>query len=593
MNFSKFTHLFYGAIYLLRTGILLLGFAALSSSAFAQQEAETQPTETEEIEAVETEAVEEEPTEAEIQVEAEAQTHLTNSLLSLSETVTARQKRLADLGREMSRTSKDIDKVALQIEIDALALEITQVEQEMDLVVLGLQARQYSKDNGEQEPVNISEEIARVFEPIIMSIERATEPARRMEELRQLADQAEKRIVIAQNTLDSINGFRDTEVKYPKDVKERLDKHHELWQNRLQEAQNIDIALKEQLAATRRARGNSLKQFSEDFGGFILNRGASLLMAMVLGFGFILLCQIIISSTSYWYRRSHNDVLSASMRIFSMLISLIGIIGGFVIAVTIFNIRQDWLMLAMSLLLALALSWTFVKSLPALGEQTRLLMNLGAVREGERTLVNGLPYRIERLSMYTKLVNPSLSGGEMIYPVRELIGMHSRPVTDGEAWFPTQIGDWIVRDGKHYQVTKQTPEHVIIRRPGGAEDFVPAQEFMDTLFEVISDGYRAVYEFGLDYKHLDVARTEIPERINQCVKDHIGDILGDEALVAVDTRFVGLGDSALSFTVLADVGAGLGSEWKKMQKYLNHAVVEACLTQNWDIPFPQLVVHKG
>jgi len=590
MSFSKFTHLLCGVIILVRTGILLLGFAALSTTATAQQQAETPPTE---IEAVETEAAEEQATEEEIQVEAEAQTHLTNSLLSLSETVTARQKRLADLGREISRTNKDIDKAALQIEIDALALEITQVEQEMDLVVLGLQARQYSKDNGEQEPVNISEEIARVFEPIIMSVERATEPARRMEELRQLADQAEKRIVIAQNTLDSINGFKDTEIKYPKDVQERLDKHHELWQNRLQEAQNIDIALKEQLAATRRARGNSLKQFSEDFGGFILNRGASLLMAMGLGFGFILLCQMLRSSAAYWYRSTHNDVLSASMRIFSMFITLIGIIGGFVIAVTIFNIRQDWLMLAMSLLLALALSWTFVKSLPALGEQTRLLMNLGAVREGERTLVNGLPYRIERLSMYTKLVNPALSGGELIYPVRELIGMHSRPVTDGEAWFPTKIGDWIVRGDKHYQVTKQTPEHVIIKRPGGAEDFVPAQEFMDTLFEVISDGYRAVYEFGLDYKHLDVARTEIPELIDQCVRNHIGEILGDEALVAVDTRFVGLGDSALNFTVLADVGAGLGHEWKKMQKYLNHAVVEACLSQNWDIPFPQLVVHKG
>lgn len=588
MGFSKFTHQFCCAVAILRASFLLLMFATMSTLAMAQQEAE--PTE---IPTPETPTAETEATKEEIQVEIDAQTHLTNSLLSLSETLGARQVRLADLGKEMSRTNEEIDKTALQIEIDALALEITQVEQEMDLVVLGLQARQYSKDNGEQKPINIREEIGRVFEPIIMSVERATEPARRMEELRQLADQAEKRIVIAQNTLDSINGFRDADVKYPKDVQERLDKHHELWQNRLQEAQNIDIALTEQLAATRRARGNSLKQFSEDFGGFILNRGASLLMAMGLGFGFIILCQMIRSSTTYWYRHTHNNVLSASMRIFSMFITLIGIIGGFAIAVTIFNIRQDWLMLAMSLLLALALSWTFVRSLPALGEQTRLLMNLGAVREGERTLVNGLPYRIERLSMYTKLVNPALSGGELIYPVRELIGMHSRPVTKGEAWFPTQVGDWIVRDGKHYQVTKQTPEHVIIRRPGGAEDFVPAQEFMDTLFEIISNGYRAVYEFGLDYKHLADARVEIPELINQCVQKHIGEILGDEALLAVDTRFVELGDSALIFTVQADLGPGLGHEWRKMQKYLNHAVVEACLDQKWDIPFPQLVIHKG
>lgn len=584
MGALKFTHYFGSAVAMVRTCALLLVFSLISSFSFAQQKTDPNETETAQTKA---------KTKTEEQIEANAQKQLVGSLLSLGETLVSRQESLANLGKELLRTNKEIDKTALQLEIDELALEITQVGQEVDLVVLGLQARQYSKDNGEQKPVNIREEIGRVFAPIIMSVERATEPARRMEELRQLSEQAEKRITIAQNTLDSISGFRDAEVKYPKDLQDRLDKHYALWQNRLQEAKNIDIALAEQLAATRRARGNSLKQFSEDFGGFILNRGASLLMAMGLGFGFIIICQMIRSATAYWYRRTHGGVLSAPLRIFSMAMTLIGIIGGFVIAVTIFNIRQDWLMLAMSLLLALALSWTFVHSLPAFGEQTRLLMNLGAVREGERTIINGLPYRIDRLSMYTKLVNPALSGGELVYPVRELIGMHSRPVTEGEAWFPTQIGDWIVRDGKHYQVTKQSPEHVIIKRPGGAEDFVPAQEFMDTLFEVISNGYRATYEFGLSYKHLAIARSEIPEQISQNVRAHIANVLGEEALVSVDTRFVGLGDSALIFNVQADVGPGLGHEWKKMQKYLNHAVVEACLDQNWDIPFPQLVVHKG
>lgn len=528
----------------------------------------------------------------ELQVEIDSQQQMVNSLLSLSETLVSRKQQLTDLDKELARAKKDADKIPLQTQIEALSTEIIQVEQEIDLVVLGLQSRQYKKDGVEQEPVDIRQEIAQVFEPIILSLERATEPARRMEELRQLSGQATNRIEIAQATLDSINGFIDAEADYPDDVKERLDNHHELWENRLQEAKDLDVALAEQLAATRRAQGNSLKQFSQDFGSFILNRGASLLMALGLGIGFILICQTIRSGASYMYRRFHNGVLSAPMRIFSMAMTILGIVGGFIVAITIFNIRQDWLMLAMSLLMALAISWTFVRSLPALAEQTRVLMNLGAVREGERTLIEGLPYKIERLSLYSKLINPALKGGELVYPVRELVGMHSRPITEGEAWFPTEVGDWIVRDGKHYQVMNQTPEHVILKRPGGAEDFVPAHEFMDTLFEVITGGYRAAYTFGLAYKHLDEAREIIPDKINASVRTYVADQLGERALLNVDTRFVKLDDSALGFDVLADLGPGHGREWKRMQKYLNRAVVDVCLENNWDIPFPQLVVHS-
>lgn len=527
------------------------------------------------------------------QVEIDAQQQMVNSLLSLSETLVSRKQQLTELDKELARTKKDADKLPLETQIEALSKEIIQVEQEIDLVVLGLQSRQYKKDSAKKEPVDIRKEIAKVFEPIILSLERATEPARRMEELRQLSGQAANRIEIAQATMDSINGFRDAKANYPKDVKERLDQHHELWENRLQEAKDLDVALAEQLAATRRAQGNSLKQFSQDFGSFILNRGASLLMALGFGIGFILICQAIRSGLSYLYRRYNNGVLSAPMRIFSMAMTVIGIIGGFIIAITIFNIRQDWLMLAMSLLMALAISWTFVRSLPALAEQTRVLMNLGAVREGERTIIEGLPYKIERLSLYSKLVNPALKGGELVYPVRELIGMHSRPITSGEAWFPTEVGDWLVRGGKHYQVMNQTPEHVILKRPGGAEDFVPAREFMDTLFETITGGYRAAYSFGLAYKHLDEARETIPEKVNASVRALIADKLGEDALVAVDTRFVTLDDSALVFDVLADLGPGYGREWKRMQKYLNRAVVNVCLENGWDIPFPQLVVHSA
>ena len=253
---------------------------------------------------------------------------------------------------------------------------------------------------------------------------------------------------------------------------------------------------------------------------------------------------------------------------------------------------SDWLMLAMSLLLALAISWSFVRALPTLLEEMRVLLNLGSVREGERTIVNGVPYRIERLSLYSKLVNPALNGGSIIFPVREMINMHSRPIVEGEAWFPTKVGDWILRDGKHYEVINQTPEHVIIRRPGGSEDFVPVQEFLDTLFETLSNGYLRGHAVGLSYKHLDLATDEIPEVLSAAVKKRVVARVGEENLLDIETHLMELDDSSLNFAVVACIGPGQGRHWRMIQMDIVKGAVDACLEKGWEIPFPQVVVHS-
>ena len=527
------------------------------------------------------------------QEERQAQQQLIKSLLSLSETFVERREHLDELNTDLGKAEEEAQKTTITAEIETLTEEILLVQSEIDLIVLGLQAQQYSKDNGEVAPVDIKKEIGRVFEPIVFSLERATEPARRMEELRKLSEQARARVDLAQDTLLHLKIFDIPDSDYPKDVQERLDRYKGVWESRLQEAQGLADALDEQFLSAQRVNRSSVSQFGKDFAGFIINRGASILLALGLAFGFALLCQALRMAISRFYRKRHGGVLSAAMRVIAMALSFIGVLGGFLIALSIFNMRHDWLLLAMGLLLGLGVSWTFVRSLPSFIEQSRVLLNLGAVREGERTVINGLPYKIERLGMYSKLVNPDIKGGALTYPVRELIGMHSRPVIDGEAWFPTKIGDWILRHNNFFEVIDQTPEHVILRKGSGAEDFVPVSEFLSTEFELISNGYTSVYNFGLGYQYLSDAREIIPEIIDAKVRERIAKELGDDALLNVMTRFVALGDSALSFKILAVMGSGHGSMYGAMQKFLNRAVVDACLEHNWEIPFPQLVVHKG
>jgi hypothetical protein len=518
------------------------------------------------------------------------------SLISLSETLRSRQERLSQLGRDLEAVEGETERSGLQAEIDLLSSEVQQAENEIEIVVLGLQSREYAEIGQEQiesENFDLGKEIGEIFQPLIVSLERATEPSRRMEELRQLLNRTKRREQVALNTLDHIWQFKFGDTEMPADVERRLENYEEIWQTRLQEAVDLGNALDEQLEAANNARGNTFTQFAEDFGNFVFNRGASLLLALSLGIGFLILCQMLRIALSNFYRARRTGILNAPVRVIGMVINLIGVIGALMIAIMIFNIRHDWLMLAMSLLLALAVSWSFVRALPTLLEEARVLLNLGSVREGERTVVNGIPYRIERLSVYSKLVNPVLNGGSLIFPVRELIAMHSRPVIADETWFPTDVGDWILRDKRPYEVVDQTPEHVILRHVSGAEDFVPVQEFLDTYFETLSNGYCRSHTIGLSYKHLDLALTEIPKILEKAVRKRVSTRVGAEALGDVEIRLIDLGTSSLDFKVMVNIGPENGRHWFAIQTDINNAVVESCLEQGWEIPFPQLVVHKG
>jgi hypothetical protein len=60
-------------------------------------------------------------------------------------------------------------------------------------------------------------------------------------------------------------------------------------------------------------------------------------------------------------------------------------------------------------------------------------LDLGSVRQGERLIHGGIPWRVDALNMYCDFSNPDLTGGTMRLPVKELFGLHSRPADSKES----------------------------------------------------------------------------------------------------------------------------------------------------------------
>ena len=58
--------------------------------------------------------------------------------------------------------------------------------------------------------------------------------------------------------------------------------------------------------------------------------------------------------------------------------------------------------------------------------QVRKALNPALVREGERVMIDGIPWRVDAIGVFSKLRNPLLAGGEMRLPIRSLPNLKSR-----------------------------------------------------------------------------------------------------------------------------------------------------------------------
>jgi hypothetical protein len=229
--------------------------------------------------------------------------------------------------------------------------------------------------------------------------------------------------------------------------------------------------------------------------------------------------------------------------------------------------------------------------LPKLIEQLTLYLNLGAVQEGERVFFDGIPWLVKRLDFYCDLANPVLEGGEFTMPIRELIGLHSRPHAPMEAWFPTLKGDYVRLPGGVACVRTQTPGVVELEYEGGIRVQYTAAQFFAMAPENLSRGARAQVVFGIGYAHQAEATGAIRETLRDFVREGLTAVLRPEQIVAVDVEILQAGTSSIDYQVECDMTGDAAQLYETVERLLARLCIDACNRYGWDIPYPQLVVH--
>ena len=489
---------------------------------------------------------------------------------------------LAKLKNEDERAAKNEDITAEQARLDQLRTEFISVAANVDLAAV---------DDTLDVPLSLSGEITELMRPLMEELKDATSGPRDMETLNNKIREARER----QKTNSTIVAALEQRKKTSQNqsVLTVIDERLERWKEKEKDSElNLEV-LEFQRDDLQKRSVPIVESLSNMVESFFRSRGLHLLIALLV-FGVILFVtkkgRRLLQKISPLHRAKGR---SLSTRIVDLIFLISGFILALLGAILVLYLANDWLLLTLALLFAVGTLWVSKEAFPKVIEQVKLMLNLGAVREGERVIYEGLPWEVKNINVYTDLVNPALKGGVRRLPIKDLLELRSR-VSESEDWFPCTNGEWVVLSDETFgRVIEQTPEFVEIIRLGGARKFYPTGSFLDMAPTNLSRNFRINSIFGIDYQHQGISTSEVPLIFETRLNQELIEMLGNNLVKNVSVQFKSAGASSLDYEVLADFTGEAASKYSQLHRIIQRVCVDVCNEQDWGIPFTQITVHQA
>jgi hypothetical protein len=279
-------------------------------------------------------------------------------------------------------------------------------------------------------------------------------------------------------------------------------------------------------------------------------------------------------------------------RIAHLSFIVLSVILALLAAVAVLYVRGDRILMGLLFIALIGAALTLQRTIPAFMKEARVLLNIGPVREGQRLVYNGLPWKVQALNMYSTLVNPQLSGGKLMLPLKALTELHSRPYDESEPWFPTRENDYVLLNDQTYgRVVLQTPEIVTLRVLGSDKTY-PVDAFLSSNPQNLSQhGFAIIVKFGIDYQHQAMVTGEIKQKLESYLTTHFKDSNLNEHLNELYIEFDEAAASSLNFFIYASFSGNAADSYFHIRRTLRSLAVDACNANGWVIPFTQMTVH--
>jgi len=517
--------------------------------------------------------------------------------LTTAEALASVQDSLKSITTEIEQTTKaiarvpEVERPALEAKLKGLVQRRDELMADFGSIATGIDPSDY--DQSTDEPFVLTDELDTLLRPIIEELKDLTEKPREIEKLRGELTHWRKRLAITLGALVNLE-------KLPPDLNDELmiliAESRKTWTDRQKAAENRIQAISYQLEQAESSQPSIFNTVTGGFRTFFKSRGRNLVLstltAFVIFFGLRYLHQCLDQFTP-WRRKGERPFY---LRLIDVGLSAFSLLGAITGGLLVLYLAGDWVLLGVILIVLFGALVATKNALPQFYDQARMLLNLGEVREGERVMFGGVPWKIERLSFYSSLVNQQLRGGHVRLPVRQLSGLVSRPISPaGEIWFPCDEGDWIqLPDEGLGKVVAQTPEYVQLVKLGGAKLTIPTVDFLTKSAVNLSHNFRVSITFGLDYRHQAEATTRIPELLWAHITRELSHFVGDhEKLLSLKVEFASAGASSLDYEIIADLDGTLASKFQVITRALHRFAVDCCNEHGLEVPFTQITLHNA
>lgn len=435
---------------------------------------------------------------------------------------------------------------------------------------------------------DLKAEIEELIRPLIETLKDATEEPRQIAELRARIDTLQQRQHIAEEAQRAVEATARSLPAGSPALAEIARELRERWRPTIDSLRSETVVLRARLAARESGQASLASGLGTAAKNFVQSSGTSLVLAVLVFAGVFFGLRYVLERLL----RRRTPERGLSMRLIEVSLQTLSLVLAIAATLVVPWMRNDWLLLAVCIVFLVGAGWLLLRMLPQFLEQIRLVLNIGGVREGERLLVDGLPYRVEALRLYSRLVNPELDGGSLRVPIQHLVGKRSRRSGDGEPWFPCKKGDIVVlSDGVLGPVLVQTPDVVVVEHENAPRSY-PTLEFLGRTPRNLSAGFLVTTTFGIDYAHQNDALA-IAQRMESALQSGLAAERASGELLAARVEFHAASANSLDFVAIARFTGAAAPRHAALQRRLQSVLLAAATANGWRIPFPQLVVHTA
>jgi hypothetical protein len=496
---------------------------------------------------------------------------------------------IENLNRQLETAQSAAERKDLQARLEKLNIDLQTASQNLKEIAAGADIA--SLRATEETTLNFQQEFLALLRPALKEMKDMTSHVRQKSDLKDRIAYYDEKLPVTERAVANITALLAGADNEP--LKQYLQGLLAEWKKQLtvmqSEQQSAELQL-EKLEASEASLAEASQSYLKSF---FQKRGLYLTQALL-----VVVVILLLSRMSYramvrlipGYKAEHRSfrlrLLDLMHRVITTLLVILG-------PMVVFYAVEDWVLFSLGILLLLGVALTLRQALPRYWQQIQLFLNVGSVREGERIDLDGLPWRVKYINIFSLLENPAAEISQRVR-IDDLVDLKSRPCHKDDPWFPCLRGDWVLlSDGMRGKVIGISQELVQMVARGGAHRTYKTADFLGLSPLNLSRNFRLKETIGISYSLQQESVTSIPGKLQAHIEKRIAEEGYEDKLLNLRVEFERANTSSLDLVVIADFDGELGDLYNRLRRAIQRWCVEACTENNWEIPFTQLTLHQA